>query len=76
MDGLDTLRDLLPFIIPIIIVNLALIFVALRDLTKRQRVRGGNKVVWAIVIIFLEFIGPLVYMGFGRLEDEITDDKL
>ena len=76
MDGLDNLRDLLPFIIPIIIVNLALIFVALRDLTKRQRVRGGNKVVWAIVIIFLEFIGPLVNMGFGRLEDEITDDKL
>jgi hypothetical protein len=41
--------------------------VGLYDLTRPdRRVRGGNKLVWGLVIAFVQFFGPLVYFLFGR----------
>ncbi len=38
---------------------------ALRDLWRRPRVRGDNKVVWALMILILPIVGPLVYSSLG-----------
>lgn len=43
----------------------ALMYGALRDLLRRSRVRGGNKAAWALVIMCLPLIGPLVYSWMG-----------
>ena len=37
----------------------------LRDLLRRPRVRGDNKVVWALVILTLPFVGALLYASIG-----------
>ncbi len=68
MDGLDTIVEMLPFIIPLLILQLALMIVALVDLIKRQRVKGDNKVLWALLIVLVNIIGPVVYLIFGREE--------
>ncbi len=68
MDNLDTFTEILPFFIPLLILQLALMIVALVDLIKRQRVRGDNKVLWALVIVLVNIIGPVVYLIFGREE--------
>ena len=48
-------------------VELALILFALRDLLRPERqVRGGNKVVWAVVIVVLNLVGPVLYFMIGR----------
>jgi hypothetical protein len=31
-------------------------------------VKGGSKVVWALVIIFVNLIGPILYFLVGREE--------
>ena len=36
--------------------------VALVDITRREDVRGGTKALWAVVIILLPFVGPLIYL--------------
>jgi len=62
-----TLGELLPLLIPLIVLQLALMAVGLFDLTRPdRRVRGGNKVVWGLVIALVQFFGPLVYFLFGR----------
>jgi hypothetical protein len=62
-----TLEELLPLLIPLIVLQLALIGVGLYDLTRPdRRVRGGNKLAWGLVIVFIQFFGPLVYFLFGR----------
>ena len=66
MDNIDTFTEILPFFIPLLILQLALMIVALVDLIKRQRVRGDNKVLWALVIVLVNIIGPVVYLIFGR----------
>lgn len=61
---------LLAIIIPIVILELALLIAAVYDLTRPgRRVRGDNKVVWALIIVFLQIIGPLLYFFIGREQE-------
>jgi len=54
---------------PIIAIEFALIVLGLHDLTRTERrVRGDNKVVWALVIILISWIGPALYFAIGREE--------
>ena len=59
--------DLLALILPLLAIQVILLAVALVDLTGRdRRVRGDNKLIWALVIIFISFFGPLIYFLVGR----------
>jgi len=54
---------------PIVIIQLGLMIAALIDLGQgERRVRGGNKLVWVAVIVFVNLIGPIVYFVAGRDE--------
>ena len=64
---METLNELLPFLIPVILLQIALIVVALMDLVRRERTRGP-KWAWALVVVFFNLIGPVVYLLFGREE--------
>lgn len=65
--NIDT--TLLLLIIPILLIQLGLLIWGLYDLTRpERRVKGDSKVLWALVIIFINIIGPIVYFLFGREE--------
>ncbi len=72
----DVIKDMLPFLIPLLIINLALLVIALVDLVKRKRVKGGNKILWGALIILVDIIGPIIYLLFGREEDAAGSDTL
>jgi len=61
-------QDIL-LIIPLAIIQFGLLGFGLYDLIKRKRVRGGNKLVWGLVIVLLSIIGPILYLTLGREED-------
>ena len=42
-----------------------LAYQAIRDLIRRPRVRGGNKMTWAIAILCLPVVGALFYNWMG-----------
>lgn len=54
---------------PIILIELGLAIAAMVDLVKREKVTGGNKLLWGAVVLFVGIIGPIVYFVFGRKED-------
>ncbi len=64
---MEQIREILPFLIPIAILQLVLVVAALVDLLRRERTRGP-KWVWLLVILFVNFIGPIVYFMLGREE--------
>jgi hypothetical protein len=68
-DVWEQIKDMLPWLVPLAILQLAIMVVALVDLVKREKVRGDSKVVWALLIIFINLIGPIVYLIAGRGED-------
>jgi hypothetical protein len=60
---------LLLLITPVLLIQLGLLIWGLYDLTRPARkVKGDSKVLWALVIIFVNIIGPIVYFLFGREE--------
>ncbi len=67
MSELNELRELLPFLIPLILIQLALLVAALLDLRRRPRTRGP-KWLWVILILFVQMIGPIAYFVIGREE--------
>jgi len=64
----DIIQQILPLIIPVLIIQLILLVVALLDLRK-QRVTRGPKWAWALIIIFINIIGPIIYFIIGRKEE-------
>jgi hypothetical protein len=64
---MDNLGELIPFLIQIILLQIGLILVALRDLIGRERTKGP-KWAWALIILFISLIGPIVYLLVGREE--------
>ena len=69
MEVWEEIKDILPWLIPLVIIELTLMVVALVDLAKRKQVRGDSKVVWALLIIFVNIIGSIVYLIGGRGEE-------
>jgi len=54
--------------IPIIAINYIMVVVALVDLVRREKVTGGSKWIWAPIILFLQYLGPILYFVVGRKE--------
>jgi hypothetical protein len=71
MDLLPTLLPtLLPILLPIIALEVVLIVLALRDLMRpERRVRGDSKLLWGLIIVFLQLLGPLLYFTIGRANE-------
>ena len=66
---MDIDPTLLAVLTPIIIIQLVLLVWGLYDLTRPGRqVRGDYKVIWALVIIFINILGPILYFLVGRKE--------
>ena len=53
-------------IVALIATQIALLVYAAVDLARRDTVRGGRKWPWALVIVFGNLIGPIVYLAVGR----------
>ena len=59
--------NLLLILLPIVVIELGLVVFSLIDLFKPERhVVGNNKLVWALVIVLVGTIGPIVYLLAGR----------
>jgi len=62
-------EQIVALLAPIVVIQLGLMIAALYDLEKADRVvRGGSKLVWALVIVFLNILGPILYFVAGREE--------
>jgi hypothetical protein len=60
-------EQIIALLAPIVVIQLGLMIAALIDLERDERhVRGDNKLVWALVIVLVNVIGPIVYFVAGR----------
>ena len=62
-------EQIIALLAPIIVIQVGLMIAALVDLERHERrVRGGSKLVWALVIFFVNVLGPILYFVAGREE--------
>lgn len=64
---MDAIRPYIPFLIPILVIQLGLMLFALLDLLRRPAT-NGPRWLWAIIIILVNIIGPIAYVLIGRRE--------
>lgn len=63
--SLDTINWSL--LIPVIIIQLILMIVALIDWIKNENT-NGPRWLWLLIILLVNFFGPIAYFIFGRKE--------
>jgi len=65
---METIMEYLPLLIPVILIELALLVIAIIDLLRREKTRGP-KWAWALAILFIQIFGPITYLILGREEE-------
>lgn len=65
--GVDPL--LIAALAPLVLIDVAMVVYCIIDLYKPdRRVRGGNKLVWLLVILLVSTLGWIIYLLAGREE--------
>ena len=65
---MNDIMNQLPLVLPLIILQFILAITALVHVLRHPNYRFGNKVIWVLVVLFVQFIGPIFYFVFGRGE--------
>jgi Uncharacterized protein conserved in bacteria containing a divergent form of TPR repeats len=70
MNNTKILLDNWPLLLPLLLLELGLMIAAVIHVLRHPHYRFGNKVMWLIIVIVFEIIGPVIYFAFGRGRDE------
>jgi hypothetical protein len=61
------LMEFLPFLIPLVIAEFALFGYTLYHILTHTCYKRGNRALWLVLtIVFMNFIGPIIYFVFGK----------
>jgi ABC-2 type transport system ATP-binding protein len=63
-------------VIPFVVIQVGLMLYALYDLFQEDRRVKGDKIIWALVIAFVNIIGPLIYFFVGRDESRGAESDI
>lgn len=66
---MNDLMTYLPFLIPLFVLELVLLITALVHVLRHPKYRFGNKVMWVVIVVVIQVIGPVVYFLIGRGEE-------
>ena len=67
---MDVLIANLPLFIPLIIAEVLLAVTALIHVLCHPHYRFGNKIMWALIVLFIQVIGPIAYFVLRRGEEK------
>ena len=64
---LNELTEILPFLIPLVIVELGLLGYTLWHIVTHKTYKRGNRALWLIIaIVGMQFWGPILYFILGK----------
>jgi hypothetical protein len=64
---MDEIKELLPFLLPLVILQLALLGYTLYHILTHPTYKRWNRVTWIIITLVLSnFVGPILYFILGK----------
>ena len=64
---MDQIKEFLPFLIPLILVQFALLGYTLHHILTHSTYKRGNRTLWLIVtIVLMNYVGPILYFLLGK----------
>ena len=67
---MNTLFEILPLLVPVLLIDIALAVAAVRHILRHPHYRFGNKTMWLLIVVVLLLFGPIIYFVFGKGENE------
>lgn len=49
-------------LLPIVIREILLMIIALKDIWYRTQFKFANKIIWVLVIVLIQILGPILYL--------------
>lgn len=74
-DAVDLLIKFIPFLIPLALLQFGLMLFAIIDIGRKQKTKTLSPLIWVIISVLVNMIGPVLYLIFGRAEKTYDDDK-
>jgi len=69
MEAWEILRPILPLLIPLFLIDLGLLIAALIHIFKHNTYKVGNRLLWVVVVLLVNIIGPLLYFILGKSDE-------
>ena len=66
---MDLFREYWVFLLPLAIIQIGLMVAALIHIFTHKTYKTGNRILWVILSVCLNTIGPILYFTIGRGED-------
>lgn len=69
-NNVQILIDYWPILLPIVLLEFGLMIAAVVHVLRHPHYRFGNKLLWLVIVVVFQIIGPVVYFVFGRGESD------
>ncbi len=64
---MEQIMEFLPFLIPLICVQFGLLGYTLYHILTHNSYKRGNRAIWLVIcIVFMNFVGPVLYLLLGK----------
>ena len=64
---MNEIMEFLPFLIPLIVAEFALLGYTLYHILTHKTYKRGNRTLWLVVtIVLMNFVGPVLYFLLGK----------
>lgn len=64
---MEQIMEFLPFLIPLVIVQFALLGYTLYHILTHNTYKRGTRTIWLIVVLVLmNYVGPILYFVLGK----------
>ena len=66
---MNNIMEILPFLIPLAIVEFGLFGYTLYHVLTHKNYKRGTRTLWLLIVILgMNFVGPILYFVFGKEE--------
>lgn len=65
----EEIKTYLPLLVPLIILQFALLAYTLLHILNHDTYKRGTRVLWIVIVLCVNFIGPILYLILGKEEE-------
>ena len=60
-------KEFLPFLIPLVMAQFALLGYTLHHILTHDHYKRGNRIMWLVItLVLMNFVGPILYFLLGK----------
>ncbi len=64
---MNSITEILPFLIPLVVIEFMLLAYTLHHILTHENYKRGGRVLWIVVVIIgMNFVGPILYFLLGK----------